>query len=71
MHVVPETVYQALNGRGSLGWAVDPAGLLRQYFPKGTDLGVPSPEGLAVVAPELSRIPCEILGWHGPAKHLA
>lgn len=29
--------------------------LLRQYFPKGTDLGVHSPEHLAIVAAELNR----------------
>jgi IS30 family transposase len=46
-------------------------GLLRQYFPKGTDLGVHSPEQLAMVAAELNRRPREILGWQSPMEHLA
>jgi transposase, IS30 family len=33
MHVVPETVYQALYGRGSLDLAVDPAIALRSGGP--------------------------------------
>jgi hypothetical protein len=45
-------------------------GLLRQYFPKGTDLGVHSPEVLAVVAAELNDRPRETLGWETPAAHL-
>ena len=46
-------------------------GLLRQYFPKGTDLGVHSPEHLTMVAAELNRRPREILGWRSPMEHLA
>jgi IS30 family transposase len=46
-------------------------GLLRQYFPKGTDLGVHSPKHLATVAVELNRRPREILGWQSPMEHLA
>lgn len=46
-------------------------GLLRQYFPKGTDLGVHSPEHLTTVAAELNRRPREILGWRSPMEHLA
>lgn len=46
-------------------------GLLRQYFPKGTDLSVHSPEHLTAVAAELNRRPREILGWQSPAEHLA
>ena len=45
-------------------------GLLRQYFPKGTDLGVHSPEVLAAVAAELNNRPRETLGWETPAAHL-
>lgn len=44
-------------------------GLLRQYFPKGTDLGVHSPEHLTRVADELNRRPREILSWQSPAEH--
>jgi IS30 family transposase len=46
-------------------------GLLRQYFPKGTDLGVHSPQHLTRVAAELNRRPREILGWQSPMEHLA
>jgi IS30 family transposase len=46
-------------------------GLLRQYFPKGTDLGVHSPEHVRRVAAELNRRPLEILGWQSPMEHLA
>ena len=45
-------------------------GLLRQYFPKGTDLAVHSVEHLAVVAVELNGRPCETLAWKTPAKAL-
>jgi transposase, IS30 family len=38
-------------------------GLLRQYFPKGTDLGVHSAEQLVAVAAELNARPRKILGW--------
>jgi IS30 family transposase len=46
-------------------------GLLRQYFPKGTDLAVHSPERLAEVAAELNGRPRETLGWDNPAQRLA
>lgn len=46
-------------------------GLLRQYFPKGTDLGIHSPEHLVMVAAELNHRPREILGWQSPMEHLA
>ena len=38
-------------------------GLLRQYFPKGSDLRVHSPEDLAAVAAELNERPRKRLGW--------
>ena len=46
-------------------------GLLRQYFPKGTDLGVHSPKDLARVAAEINSRPRKSLGWDTPAERLA
>jgi IS30 family transposase len=46
-------------------------GLLRQYFPKGTDLSRYGREELDAVAAELNSRPRKTLGWETPAARLA
>ena len=43
-------------------------GLLRQYFPKGTDLNRHSARDLAAVAATLNRRPRKTLGWRTPSE---
>lgn len=45
-------------------------GLLRQYFPKGTDLSAHSAEMIAAVAATLNARPRKTLGWKTPAEAL-
>lgn len=45
-------------------------GLLRQYFPKGTDLSAYGPLDLEMVAQKLNRRPRKTLGWDSPAERL-
>src|SRR6185436_11750721 len=43
-------------------------GLLRQYFPKGTDLRVHSPEVLKAAEDRLNNRPRKTLGWQTPTQ---
>jgi transposase, IS30 family len=45
-------------------------GLLRQYFPKGSDLSMHSPQHLAAVAVELNGRPRKTLQWKTPTETL-
>jgi IS30 family transposase len=41
-----------------------PTGLLRQYFPKRTDLSIHTPEQLQIAVEEINQRPRQTLNWH-------
>ena len=45
-------------------------GLLRQYFPKGSDLSIYTAQDLDTVAAEMNSRPRKTLGWDSPAEAL-
>jgi IS30 family transposase len=45
-------------------------GLLRQYFPEGTDLSVHSQAYLNKVARRLNERPCETLQFENPSREI-
>ncbi len=46
-------------------------GVLRDYFPKSTDLSVHTADDIALVQLELNHRPRKVLGWDSPADRLA
>jgi IS30 family transposase len=46
-------------------------GLLRDYFPKSTDLSVHTANDIAIVQTELNLRPRKVLDWDSPAARLA
>lgn len=46
-------------------------GVLRDYFPKGTDLGIHTADDLAAVQAQLNQRPRKVLDWDHPADQMA
>ena len=68
---VVDTSVDVLGVRSALPFGIAPTGstpMLRQYFPKGTDLSRWPAEDLEAVALELNNRPRKILEWKTPAE---
>jgi transposase, IS30 family len=71
-HLLSDGVFFAEPGRPwRRGSNENTNGLLRQYFPKGTDLSAHTAEHLASVAHRLNTRPRKRLGWRTPVQVLA
>jgi IS30 family transposase len=71
-HLLRDGVFFAEPGRPwQRGSNENANGLLRQYLPKRTDLGVHSADHLAAIAHRLNTRPRKGLGWRTPAQVLA
>jgi len=62
-----EGVFFAHAGKPWQRGSNENTGLLRQYFPKGTDLSTHSAATLQAVAQRLNNRPRKTLGWRTPA----
>jgi len=60
--------YFALNWHAPLGTSENTNRLLRQYFPKSTDLSIHSQAKLSAVARQLNERPRKTLGYETPAE---
>jgi hypothetical protein len=65
--IIHEPRQSRLTDQRKRGWTV-PNGLLRQYFPKRTDLSIHTPEDLRAVQERLNHRPRKVLGWRTPME---
>jgi transposase, IS30 family len=64
-------LFSATRTRWQHGSNENANGLLRQYFPKGTDLTVHGPEHLRAVEDEINRCPRMVLADRAPTDVFA
>ena len=71
MTITPKMLDELLEGCERPEDLLGERGLLRQYFPNGTDLSLHGTDELEAVAGALNSRPGETLGWRTPAEALA